>query len=217
MEQMWRAADQAIQAAESKHDSLQQLLAAAEQRIQAAESTHDALRQQLQAAERGIQTADSKQSVMEQTLHAAEQRIQAADTKHNAMEQMLQAAEQKILETEQKLADADRENKTSAMHLKTRAERLTAEWDEIKRAFAEQATRRENIEVSIGELGQDVGGLKGQLSELLTGPFEKLESVDVAMKSHRRILLISMAACILTLLAVGYMQLGKPGWPIFAP
>jgi hypothetical protein len=133
------------------------------------------------------------------------------------MEQMLRAAEQKILETEQKLADTDRENKTFATHLKTRAERLTAEWDEIKRIFNEQATRRENIEISIGELAQDIGQLKGQFSELLTGPYERLKIIQVTMKSYRRILLFFVVAFILTLLTVGYMQLGKPGWSIFAP
>ena len=60
---------------------------------------------------------------------AAGQRLQEAETKRDAMQQMLQAAEQKILETGNKLADVDRENKAFATQMKTRAERLTAEWD----------------------------------------------------------------------------------------
>ena len=51
-----------------------------------------------------------------------------------------------------------------------------------ERIFNEQARRRENIEVSIGELGKDVGELKGQFSELLTGPFENLKSIQVTIE-----------------------------------
>jgi chromosome segregation ATPase len=217
IEQQINIAEQRIQTAENNHNAMQQQLQAAEQRIQAAETQHDAMEQMLQAADQAIQTAENKHGVMEQMLQAAEQRIQAAETKHNAMEQMLQAAEQKILETERKLADADRENKTFATQMKTRAERLTAQWEEIKRAHDEHATRRENVEISIGTIGQDVGQLKEQVAELLTGPYERLKNIQITLKSYRRILVISVIAFILTLLMAGYMKLGRPGWPILAP
>ena len=217
LQQLVQGAEQRIQTAASKHSALEQMLHTAEQRIQAAEARHNALQELLQGAEQRIQTAEGRHSAMEQMLQAAGQRLQEAETKRDAMQQMLQAAEQKILETGNKLADVDRENMAFATQMKTRAERLTAEWDEIKRIFNEQARRRENIEVSIGELGKDVGELKGQFSELLAGPFEKLKSIQVTMKTYRRILLIAVAAFILTLLAVGYVQVGKPGWRVFAP
>ena len=217
IEQQINIAEQRIQTAENNHNAMQQQLQAAEQRIQAVATKHDAMEQMLQAADQAIQTAENKHGVMEQMLQAAEQRIQAAETKHNAMEQMLQAAEQKILETERKLADADRENKTFATQMKTRAERLTAQWEEIKRAHDEHATRRENVEISIGTIGQDVGQLKEQVAELLTGPYERLKNIQITLKSYRRILVISVIAFILTLLMAGYMKLGRPGWPILAP
>jgi chromosome segregation ATPase len=217
MQQQLQAAEQRIQAAETKHDAMEQMLQAADQAIQTAENKHGVMEQMLQAAEQRIQTAETRHDAMEQMLQAAEQRIQAAETKHNVMEQMLQAAEQKILETERKLADADRENKTFATQMKTRAERLTAQWEEIKRAHDEHATRRENVEISIGTIGQDVGQLKEQVAELLTGPYERLKNIQITLKSYRRILVISVIAFILTLLMAGYMKLGRPGWPILAP
>jgi chromosome segregation protein len=211
-EQNWQRSEAQFQIAGQRFAEIEQQIYAADGRIQTAENNHNAMQEQLQAAEQRIATAESNHSTMQQLLQAAEQRIAAAETRHEAMAQMLQAAEQKISETEQKLVDADRDSKTFTAQMKTRAERLTAQCDEIKRSFEGQTTQRETIEGSIGALGKDLGQLKEQYSELLTGPYERLKSIQDSLKSYRRILLVSVVAFFLTLLMIGYMKVA--GLPI---
>jgi chromosome segregation ATPase len=215
LEQELQAAGLRIHGTETNHTAMQQLLQAAEERIQASESRHGTTEQSLQGAQERIAAAESSDDTMQRLLQAAEQRIQAAETKHNAMEEMLQAAELRVRQTEQKFAEADREYKTLAAQMKTRTERLTAQCEEIKRVFDGQTARHGTFETSVSALAHDLGEVKGQFSELLTGPYETLKGIQGTMKSYQRILLICTAAFVLTLLMFGYVQLGKPGWQIF--
>src|SRR5262249_26956497 len=215
LEQELQAAGQRIHGTETNHTAMQQLLQAAEERIQASEGRHGTTEQSLQAAQAKIAAAENNDDAMQQLLQAAEQRIQAAEAKHNAMEEMLQAGELRVRQTEQKFAEADREYKTLSAQMKTRTERLTAQCEEIKRVFDGQTERHGTFETSVSALTHDLGEVKGQFSELLTGPYERLKGIQGTMKSYQRILLVSRFGFVLTVLMFVYVQLGKPGWQIF--
>jgi len=146
---------------------------------------------------------------IEQALRSAEDRIQKtasdADQRFNDTNEQLQA-------TVPQLTDLVGQIKTFESQIKScedRVQRNTGLLVETKKTFDEQASRRENIMVSIGALAQQIEQLKADLSEVSTA---RLKSFQASLTSNRRMQGLAMLAWIMSLLLVCYIGIGDRGW-----
>jgi chromosome segregation ATPase len=80
-------------------------------------------------------------------------------------------------------------------------------------SIEEEGRRRSNVEVSIGEFGQDIAKLKTAEIVRLDEEITSLRKAVASGHSRQR---LAIAAAALALLAAGYVGLGKPGWPTVA-
>jgi hypothetical protein len=79
---------------------------------------------------------------------------------------------------------------------------------ETKKTFDEQASRRENIEIAIGALAQQIEQLKAELSKVGDG---RGTSFQAMIRSNRRMQAVAMTAWIMSLLLVCYIGIGNRG------
>jgi chromosome segregation ATPase len=148
---------------------------------------------------------------IEQELRSAEDRVQKtasdANQRFNDTDEQLQA-------TTQQLTDVVGQIKTFESQIKScedLVQRTTGLLFETKNTFDEQASRRENVMVSIGALAQQIEQLKADVSEVSVA---KLKSFQASLTSTRRMQGLAMLAWIMSLLLVCYIGIGDRGWSV---
>jgi chromosome segregation ATPase len=169
------------------------------------------VREELESFRRQFRVGEQRLRDIEQKLLSAEDRVQKtasdSDQRFNDTNEQLQA-------TVQQLTDVVGQIKTFESQIQScedRVQRNAGLLVETKKTFDEQVSRRENVMVSIGGLGQQFEQLKADLSEVSAA---RLKSFQASLTSSRRMQGLAMLAWIMSLLLVGYIGIGNRGWAV---
>ncbi len=203
-EQNWRRADDWRQSGEQRFTSIEQQLHISEHRIQQVEDQHGIVEQRLQAAAQ-------KTVQVEQNCRRTDERLQTTEQRSKETDEHLQATLQRLQDLQQQLTDAVSHIRTFEPNIKNWEERLqrnTGLLFETKKTFDKEATRRENVEISIGTLSQQIEQLKADLAKVSDG---RLKSLQAMLGSNRRMQAFAMVAWIMSLILVGYIGIGNRG------
>src|SRR5262249_16634394 len=148
---------------------------------------------------------------IEQKLLSAEDRAQKtasdSDQRFNDTNEQLQAAVQQLTDVVGQIKTFE----SQIQSCEDRVQRNAGLLVETKKTFDEQVSRRENVMVSIGGLGQQFEQLKADLSEVSAA---RLKSFQASLTSNRRMQGLAMLAWIMSLLLVGYIGIGNRGWSV---
>jgi chromosome segregation ATPase len=230
MRGQWQSAQQQLDLTEQRSKESEQQLRLADARLQTTEDKHDTVEQRLQHAERkslegeeSWQRSDELLQTTRNQLQSLEQQLQATVHQLRQFQQQLTHAETRI---ETQLTDGETRIKNQLTDADTRIRNQLADADsrikgygtqiaDIKRQFDEQGLRRENVEISIGELARDMGEVKEQLPKLAADE-DRIANLQALLKANRRRQRTAVMASVLSLLTVVYLLLGKPGWPAIA-
>ena len=154
--------------------------------------------------------ADARAKSIGQQLQEVQQQLTDADGRVENLGQQLQ-------DVQQRLVDADVQIRRVGQEIKSceeRLERSTQEqFSDITKIVDEHVLRRKNLQVAFGEIAGDISQLKSYLPRL-TGEDEQIQNLHAMLRSCRRTQGVALAASIVSLLAVVYIGLDKPGWPI---
>jgi chromosome segregation ATPase len=194
-----------LQFSEQRFKEIEQEVRSAEDRIQkTAADQHHAVEQRLRATEPKILAAEQDRRLIDEWR-------QNADQHFNGINEQLQATVQRLQDIQQQLTDVVSQTKTFESQIKScedRVQRNTGLLVETKTTFDQQASRRENVEISIGSLAQQIEQLKAELSKVGDG---RLKSLHAMFRSSRRMQTFAMVAWIMSLLLVGYIGIGSRG------
>jgi hypothetical protein len=82
---------------------------------------------------------------------------------------------------------------------------------ETRKILDQQTKRLENVEISIGALAQHLEHLKAPLAKARDASLKDLQAL---LTSNRRLQWFAMVAWFMSLLLVGYLGIGTPGFSI---
>jgi len=91
-----------------------------------------------------------------------------------------------------------------------------AQFASLATSIEEEGRRRANVEVSIGEFGQEIAKLKTAEIVRLDEEIATLRKAVATGRSRQRLAIAAAALALLAAGATGYVGLGKPGWPMVA-
>jgi len=165
-------------------DGIQRRYDGVQQQFKGVQHQHDGIRQEFEAVRQFAQG-------LAQRLEATQQQCQVV----LGLEPQFQGHAQTIQAFEQRLAGN------------------AAQFAALAESIEEEGRRRSNVEISIGELSQEIAKLKTAEIVRLN---EEVETLRRAVSSGRRRQRLAIAASVLALVAAGYVGLGKPGWPAVA-
>jgi septation ring formation regulator EzrA len=212
IEQQLHIVEDGVRATEEKHDSV-------EQRLQASQQKHLDAERNWQRTDDWLQTTRNQLESVEQQLQATVQQLQEFQQQLSDAGVRLDGFGTQFQEFQQQLADADGRIKNLEPEIKRSEERLErnaqSQFADIKRIVDEDSSHRKNLQISFGEIVHDVNQLRTYLPRL-TGDDEQIQSLHALLRSSRRMQRFAVAASIVSLLAVVYIGLGKPGWPTIA-
>jgi chromosome segregation ATPase len=169
--------------------------------------------------EQRLQAAEQENLESKQNLQRIDGLLQSAWNQLQGAEQHLQITTQQLREFQQQFTEADSQIKTFGPQIKRCEQRLeenSTQLAEMKSMFEEQTKRRENVEISIGELARDIGQFKAQYPKLAKD-YEGLKSFQAIFRSNQLMQQLAVIASFASLLILLYIGLGKPGWPILSP
>jgi chromosome segregation ATPase len=197
---------QQLQIDEQHFKEIEQELRSAEDRLQKTATDHH------YAVEQRLQATEPKILAVEQNWRRIDEWSQNADQRFNDTDEQLQATVQRLENLKQQLTDGTGQIKTFESQIKScedRVQRNTGLLVETKKTFDEQASRRENVEIAIGALAQQIEQLRAdQVSAA------RLKSFQASLTSNRWMQGLAMVAWIMSLLLVGYIGIGNRGWPV---
>jgi chromosome segregation ATPase len=196
-----------IQAAENRFQEISQELRAAQEEITVASELHKALEQSLRTTEPKIALAEQSWRRIDEWREHAEQRF--SDTA-----EQLQAAVQRLQDLEHQLVEAVGQIKILKPKIDSCEDHLQCDTGvsvETKKTLDQQTKRLENVEISIGALGQQIEHVKAPLSKARDA---RLKDLQALLTSNRRMQWFAMVASFISLLLVGYLGIGAPGFSI---
>ena len=196
-----------LEIAEQRFQEIKQELRAAEDRIELATERHTAVEQSLRATEPKIAMAEQSCRRIDEWRHNAEQRF-------NDTDEQLQATVQRLEGLEYQLTEAIGQIEIFEPKIKSCEDRLQRDTGlpvETKRTFDKQTKRLENVEISIGELAQQIEHLKDPLSKARDA---RLKGLQALLTSNRRMQWFAMIAWVMSLLLVGYGGIDSPGFSV---
>ena len=194
LDRLQAIAGQADERARHQLSSVQQQVEGARAEIlRARENLETVFLEQVQAIQGQYESTRQQFNKTEQQVHFLEARVGASDDRQDSVEQRLQAAEQKNLEHGNWLATIPSQlgqfqrQITDAL---VRIRSVEPDINAINSMLQVQAVQCENMQAAIGDLTRNVGQLR----------------VRAMLRPA------ALAACLVTLLLVGYVELGTPGF-----
>jgi chromosome segregation ATPase len=194
-----------LQIGEQHFKEIEQELRSAEDRLQKTATDHH------HAVEQRLRATEPKILAVEQNWRRIDEWRQNANQHFNDTDEQLQATVQQLENLKQQLTDGTGQIKTFESQIKScedRVQRNAGLLVETKKIFDEQASRRENVEISIGALAQQIEQLRTDLSPA------RLKRFQASLTSNRRMQGLAMVAWIMSLLLVGYIGIGNRGWSV---
>lgn len=200
LDRLQSIAGQADERARHQLSSVQQQVEGARAEIlRAREDLETVFLEQVQVIQGQCDSTRQQFNKTEQQLHFLEARVGATEDKQDSVEQRLQAAEQKNLEHDNWLATIPSQLGQFQRQITDAVVRIRSvepDINAINSMLQVQAVQCENMQAAIGDLTRDVGQLR----------------VRAMLRSGRRLRPAALAACLVTLLLVGYVELGRPGF-----
>lgn len=167
----------------------------AQQNLEGIQRRYDGVQQQIKGVQHHHDKVLQEFSALRDEFQAAREQCLEARRECESFAQQFGAAEQKVKGLEQCL------------------EAALAECSTISASMKEESRRRQNVEVSIGGLVQDIGALRATEIARLKDDIESLREANTAGRRRQK---FAVAVAFLALLAASYVGLGKPGWTAVA-
>jgi chromosome segregation ATPase len=198
LDRLQSIAGQADERARHQLSSVQQQVEGARAEIlRARENLETVFLEQVQVIQGLCDSMRQQFDKAEQRLHFLEARVGSSEDRQDSAEQRLQAAEQKNLEdgnwletTRSQLGQFQRQITDAAVRIRSVEPDINA----INSMLQVQTAQCENMQAAIGDLTRDVGQLRAR--EMLRSGLRPA----------------TLAACLIALLMVGYVELGRPGF-----
>jgi len=198
LDRLQSIAVQADERARHQLSSVQQQVEGARAEIlRARENLETVFLEQVQVIQGLCESTRQQVDKAEQQFHFLEVRVGSTEDRQDSAEQRLQAAEQKDLKndnwletTRSQMGQFQRQITDAAVRIRSVEPDINA----INSMLQIQAAQCENMQAAIGDLTRDVGQLRAR--EMLRSGLRPA----------------TLAACLVTLLLVGYVELGRPGF-----
>jgi len=153
------------------------------EQVQVIQSLCESMRQQFDKAEQQLHVLEARVGLTEDSQDNAEQRLQAAEQKNLENDNWLETTRSQLGQFQRQITDA-------AVRIRSVEPDINA----INSMLQVQAAQCENMRAAIGDLTRDVGQLRAR--EMLRSGLRPA----------------TLAACLITLLLVGYVELGRVGF-----